>query len=123
MPRLTVTVTGCKSDEGDVIGGLYAEEDWRRFNHGQAVGRALANASTGDVTLVFEEVPAGKWGLAVYHDENGNGRMDLNIVGVPAEGRGYPGIGAPLGAPIWEDAAVDVEGDVTVSVALSYVGR
>jgi uncharacterized protein (DUF2141 family) len=122
MPRLTVTVSGVRNAAGAVIGGLYAEDDWRRFDKGSPIVEAIAPAHEGGVELVFEDVPAGRWGLAVFHDENNNGRMDLNIVGVPAEGRGYPGIGAPLGAPLFEDASVLVEGAVTVSVALAYVG-
>lgn len=122
MAQLTVTVTGVRNAAGSVIGGLYAEEDWRRFGKGSPVVEASVAAAAGTVTLVFSDVPAGTWGLAVFHDENDNGRMDLNFVGVPAEGRGYPGINAPLGAPFFADACVAVDGDVSVDVGLSYVG-
>ena len=121
MPQVTVTVTGVRSDQGDIVGGLYARDDWRRFGKGAPTAEATVQASSGSVTLLFADVPLGRWGLAVFHDANRNGRKDLNIVGVPAEGRGYPNIGAPLGAPMFEDASFDVQGDVQLDVSLSYV--
>lgn len=33
----------------------------------------------------FDQVPAGDYGIAVYHDENSNGKLDRNFVGIPKE--------------------------------------
>ncbi len=121
MATVTVTVSGVKNDRGDIVGGLYGRDAWRRFGKGAPMAERKVAAALGTVTLVFSDVPEGRWGLAVFHDANRNGRMDLNIVGVPAEGRGYPNIGAPLGAPLFEDASIEVAGDLTVGVKLSYL--
>lgn len=34
-------------------------------------------------------LPAGEYGISVLHDENLNGKMDYNIIGVPHEGFGF----------------------------------
>ncbi len=37
------------------------------------------------VQLVFEELPFGEYAISVYHDENENGVLDANFMGIPTE--------------------------------------
>jgi uncharacterized protein (DUF2141 family) len=37
---------------------------------------------------VFSNLAPGTYAVAVVHDENGNGRLDKNLLGVPSEGYG-----------------------------------
>lgn len=46
---------------------------------------AEAPAAAGATTVVFKDVPAGDYGFAVYHDVNGNGKTDRNMMGIPVE--------------------------------------
>lgn len=34
----------------------------------------------------FEDIPPGTYALAVVHDENMNGKLDTNLLGIPKEG-------------------------------------
>lgn len=36
-------------------------------------------------------IPAGEYGISVLHDENMNGKMDYNLLGIPLEGFGFSG--------------------------------
>ena len=36
----------------------------------------------------FEDIPAGTYAIAAIHDENRNGKLDMNWLGVPKEGYG-----------------------------------
>ncbi len=40
----------------------------------------------------FEDISPGTYALAVIHDENGNGKLDTNWVGIPTEGYGFSGL-------------------------------
>lgn len=40
------------------------------------------------VEAIFEDVPAGNYALFVFHDANGNNKMDKNFLGIPKEGYG-----------------------------------
>jgi len=33
----------------------------------------------------FLDLPEGEYAIAVYHDANGNGKMDSNLMGIPTE--------------------------------------
>jgi len=37
----------------------------------------------------FEDIPPGTYALVVIHDENMNGKLDTNWVGIPKEGYGF----------------------------------
>ena len=41
------------------------------------------NVDSQTVTWRINDVPHGDYGVAVFHDENSNGKMDKNVLGIP----------------------------------------
>lgn len=68
----------------------------------------------------FTDLPAGRYALVVLHDENMNGRIDYNWLGIPREGYGFSNdVHGKLGAPSFERAAFVYDGktlDLTVTL-------
>jgi len=68
----------------------------------------------------FEDIPAGRYALAVIHDENMNGKLDLNWLGIPTEGYGFSsGAEASLRPPSFDAASFLFTGatlDMTISL-------
>jgi uncharacterized protein (DUF2141 family) len=68
----------------------------------------------------FEDIPPGTYALAVIHDENMNGKLDTNWLGIPKEGYGFSNDArASLGAPAFSDASFQYDGqnlDFTISL-------
>jgi uncharacterized protein (DUF2141 family) len=83
-----VVVTGARNDRGLIRVALFAGPEGFPGHDEHALGRAVTPASTGPVTLVFRDVPPGEYAAAVLHDEDGNGRMRSNWLGMPREGYG-----------------------------------
>ena len=55
----------------------------------------------------FSNIDPGTYAIAVVHDENGNGQLDKNFVGVPSEGYGVSNNKTyALSAPKWNESAV-----------------
>ena len=79
MGDITIDIHGVDSAEGLVIGGIYVADDFKRFGGGAPQCRAEVAAAAGSVTLVFSEVPAGRYAAAAYHDRNENHHLDLKI--------------------------------------------
>jgi uncharacterized protein (DUF2141 family) len=105
---LTVVVENIKSDEGEVLAGLYTQETFMRTE--AEFGAKSGKIEKGKVILVFENVPAGTYGLSVMHDKNSNGRMDFEASGMPQEDYGISNnIFNPFGPPKWEDARFELE--------------
>lgn len=81
-------------------------------------GRVLA--PEGDTTrVVFDDIAPGRYAVMVTHDENGNGKFDTNIVGMPTEGYGFSNNPRVMRKPTFDEAAFDVaDGDVTLDIAI-----
>src|SRR5690606_17095923 len=96
---------------------LYASEaDYRRT----AVRALEARPAPGRVALRFADLPAGDYAVAMYHDRNGNGKLDSNLVGIPTEPYGFSGGGAAVGASSWREARIRlVPEGAAISVRLS----
>ena len=68
----------------------------------------------------FEDIPPGTYATAVIHDENMNGKLDTNRIGIPTEGYGFSnGAHALLGAPSFSAASFRHDGgmlDLTITL-------
>jgi uncharacterized protein (DUF2141 family) len=68
----------------------------------------------------FEAIAPGTYALAVVHDENMNGKLDANWLGIPTEGYGFSNDAkALLGPPSYSAASFQYDGqsmDLTISL-------
>ena len=119
---VTVTVTGVRSGDGQVAGALFDSAGTWLEGDRKAAGARMP-AARGSVELVFEDVPPGSYGIAVYHDENGNGEFDTSGLGLPIEGLGFSNGGrvSLFGPPAFEAARVTVgDGPTAFTVEMRY---
>ena len=65
--------------------------------------------AAGTVTLVFQDVPPGRYAVALLHDENANGKADRAAMMIPREGFGFSrDAKVRFGPPRFGDAAFDL---------------
>jgi uncharacterized protein (DUF2141 family) len=68
----------------------------------------------------FADIPPGRYALAVIHDENMNGKLDTNALGLPTEGYGFSNdVQGLFGAPAFSAASFAYDGrtrDLTISL-------
>lgn len=55
-------------------------EPWKRL-------RALPQ--DGRASFAFSDLPSGEYAVVVFHDENDNGKIDHNFLGLPSEPLGF----------------------------------
>lgn len=85
--------------------------------------RTLRLPAGGGGPVRFEGLAAGSYAVLVFHDENGNGELDGNFLGIPREPLGFSNRYWGKGAPVFADAAVAVGAgeDVPVAVELKEI--
>ncbi|HTR61728.1 MAG TPA: DUF2141 domain-containing protein [Candidatus Binataceae bacterium] len=107
--QLQVAVVGLRNDKGQVTCSLF--NDPKAFPRGDEF-RETHSPIHGDAALcIFQGIPAGKYAVVVYHDENVNGHFDQNAFGMPLEGYGFSNNAAPLfDAPKFAAASFDYDG-------------
>lgn len=115
---LTVEVSGAKSTQGTVSAALYSSADtW--LKEPQKLQGARAPAAQPVTVLVFRNLPPGRYALSAFHDENGNEKVDTNVVGVPTERTGFSrDARGRMGPAAFDDAVIDVQGDMTTAITL-----
>ena len=104
---IEVTVQNIKETKGTIRVGLFASSD--NFLK-EAIDGKVINASAKDVTVKFENLKSGVYAVSVIHDENGNGELDTNMMGIPSEGFAFGNNAMGMfGPPSFDDAKVVVK--------------
>lgn len=115
--ELEVTLSGLQHDNGQVAVAVYADpKTFRKEN--QAFAAQKAKAEKGVVTLVFSDVPPGRYAVLAYHDENDNGELDRRFGMIPTEGYGLSNNPKVMGPPSFEDSAFEVTADQPAEITL-----
>jgi uncharacterized protein (DUF2141 family) len=117
---IEVTVTDIREAKGDIRVGLFNNDG--SFLK-QAIDGKVVKASKDGVTVVFDNLPAGDYAVSVIHDENGNGELDSNVVGIPKEGFAFGNNAmGTFGPPSFEKAKVVVKkGVVRQELKMRYM--
>jgi uncharacterized protein (DUF2141 family) len=119
--RIVVTISGLKSNEGGVYVGLYATPS-KFLNGTQVDAMKKVAASTGPITIVFDNLAPGTYAVGAFHDENNNNQLDRNFLGLPTEGYALSnGIRAVTSKPTFQQAAFTVgNAGAAVSLQIRY---
>jgi len=114
---VSVEITNIKSDEGSIMIGLFDSE--KNFL-GKAFKGEIVKAIKGKVKVTFNELPKGIYAISVIHDENENGNLDTNFMGIPNEPYGISMDGKNMfGPPSYEKAKFEVaDKDLSLSISL-----
>ena len=100
--KIIVKVDRINSAEGTINVALFnSEEDFLN----KPFMSKVKNANTGELEFEFENVPNGEYTISIYHDENENGELDKNFIGLPDEPYGVSREGRSMfGPPNYDDA-------------------
>jgi uncharacterized protein (DUF2141 family) len=79
---LTIHVDNVQSASGHIMLALY---DGAASFLKRPARTASVPASAGSTTIVLKDLAPGDYGFALYHDANGNGKLDTNPMGIPIE--------------------------------------
>ncbi|WP_395790660.1 DUF2141 domain-containing protein [Aquimonas sp.] len=85
---LEVEITDIRSTEGQLMVAVHGSTGgWDGKGEPAA---AQLHSPTGDTAVLrFEGLAPGSYAVQVMHDQNGNGKLDANFMGMPIEGYGF----------------------------------
>ena len=86
---ISVTIKDIKTSNGQILMGIYKDDV--SFDKEIAYKKVQAfKTKISNGTLVVEvKLEPGKYGISLMDDENFNGKMDYNFIGIPKEGFGF----------------------------------
>lgn len=119
--RLTVNITGLRSDKGKLYLSLYNSAKGYPKDATVAYRLAFTEIHNGKATVTLTGLPSGTYAIACYHDENDNGKLDTNFMGIPKEGTGASNNAkSSMGPPKFRDAKFQLAGDTTLTIRMNY---
>jgi len=85
--KLSVKLTNIKTKSKILFVGLYRKSD--EFPELTKTWKNAKIKSTSNESTIEFDVPYGEYAIAVFHDLNGNGKLDKNLFGYPSEAFGF----------------------------------
>ncbi len=122
--KLTVRVTGARNAKGKIIVYLFRDPQGFPTDTSKIIRQQSVNIDPNTMTalVVFKDLPPGMFAVTVLHDENDNGKMDTNFLGIPTEGYGASKDPNKMRAPTFDEARFLLNAaEQTVNVKLRYV--
>jgi len=111
-----VKITELRSGKGQVKIAVFNSSEAWLGDH--PVYNSTIDVKSQAVIWRFNDVPYGDYGIAVFHDENKNGKMDKNFLGIPQEAYGFSNnMRVTFGPPKWDKSKFAVRGP-TIEVSI-----
>lgn len=122
-PGIDVKIPNIKNSTGTIACALFeSPEGFPNEFLQSATNIMMMKIRDTKARCIFLDIPPGTYALAVIHDENMDGKLDTNFLGVPTEGYGFSsGAEAGLSAPSFEAASFSYDGqNLDLTIRLSY---
>jgi uncharacterized protein (DUF2141 family) len=122
--RLTIKVAGARNARGKIGVALFQNAAGFPEDASKAVRQQNLDIDKARLSAqaVFDDVPPGTYAVSLRHDENMNGKLDKNFLGIPQEG--YAASNNPskkMRAPTFDEAKFALNrSDQTIEIKLIY---
>jgi uncharacterized protein (DUF2141 family) len=113
--EMLVVLEGLESGSGEVQVDVFGEGHAATFPYAERgvlieVRAPASVVHARGAAISLGEFTPGRYALFAMHDANGNGDLDLNLLGIPTEDYGFSnGAAGTVGPPSFDAAAVQVK--------------
>ncbi|MFY9527393.1 MAG: DUF2141 domain-containing protein [Candidatus Acidiferrales bacterium] len=121
---LKIKVVGARNAKGKIGVTLFQDASGFPDNTSNAIRQQAVEIDPNTLTaqVIFSDVPQGIYAVSVLHDENLNGKLDKNFMGIPKEGYGASNNPAKKRrAPTFDEAKFSLDApEQTIEIKLIY---
>jgi uncharacterized protein (DUF2141 family) len=121
--EIVVNVSGLKSDKGKCLLYLYNNKKGFPTKADKAIYTSNGIILNGKSTFVLKDIADGEYAITVIHDENDNGILDTNFLGMPREGVGVSNNAkGTMGPPSYDDSKFQLnKNSFTTNITVKYL--
>lgn len=118
--NLTIKIEGIKNSKGNLLIGLYDNGSNFPDKMYALAGKILPIKGKSSV-YTFENLKPGKYAVAIIHDEDNDGAITTNFIGIPKESFGFSNnVIGTFGPPSFEKASLQLKEDLIITIKLKY---
>ena len=111
---ISVNIVIDDSSNGFVYVALHSKSDTFPKKGNDAPYMKRVKISGKKAKVIFTKIPYGSYAISAFYDENGNGKLDYNILGIPKESAGISNNYS--GFPKWEKSKFELTGSSITQV-------
>jgi uncharacterized protein (DUF2141 family) len=117
---IRAVVSEVRNRSGRVGCSVYDSAEGFPSESAKAIQRHWVEIAGSSVVCEFTGLRPGTYAVAVFHDENGNGKLDKGLFGKPTEGWGTSNnVQHSFSAPSFEESKVTLSPGATLELALT----
>ncbi len=106
---LSVSITSLRNNKGHILISLFKEGAGYPDEPEKAFRKEKISIVQQKATIVFNNLPAGEYAIAILHDENDDLKMNKTWLGLPKEGYGFSNnVMGTFGPPSYSKAKFSV---------------
>jgi len=119
---IKVKITGLRSNKGEVAIALYSNEAGFPKDISKSVSRLRVKITNNTCTASFAGMPYGNYAVCAFHDENNDGKLNFNFLGIPKEGTcASNNAKGHFGPPSFDDAKFLLNAvSITINIKMNY---
>ena len=121
--QIHVEISGFRNDKGQALCAIFSSAAAFPKKADKAVARAKSAIVGRHAVCEFPGLPPGTYAVSVIHDENSNGKLDTNFMGIPREGVGASNDAkGHFGPPKFDAASFRFEGSrLELKITITYL--
>lgn len=114
-----VKIMGVEHEDGFIDLKIYTNKD--SFLKEELAFESVRKKPSKGVTIIpLSKIHEGKMAIVVYHDENGDGKLNTGLFWRPKEGFAFSNDYTPKGPPKYSKAVIEVIHNKTIIIELNY---
>jgi uncharacterized protein (DUF2141 family) len=118
---IRINVTNINSSKGTILAALYNSEKGFPGEGETALLFVKGIPANGKCQIVIENITPGIYAVALFHDVNGDKKLNTNWFGIPKEGYGFSNDASNfLSAPTFKQAAFAHKNETTIAIKMKY---
>tara|TARA_Y100001970_G_scaffold294348_1_gene451208 strand:- start:33981 stop:34358 length:378 start_codon:yes stop_codon:yes gene_type:complete len=115
----TIIVENVEHGEGEIDLKIYIDKK-SFLEEDQAFETIRKKATKGETIIPLIKTHEGNLAIVVYHDENGDGKLNTGLFWRPKEGFAFSNNYVPKGPPSFKKALISLEHNVPHKIKLNY---
>lgn len=118
---IAVQVTNFENNNGVCFACLFNKAEGFPDSSKNAIKCIKVKIENKIAQFSFKDIPKGDYAIAVFHDENNNGKLDENFLGIPKEGYGVSNNVLPkMNKPKFEAAKFLFTTNRSININIQY---
>ena len=117
--EIHVEIQNIEGTGGELVTGIFDNaSDFK--NKTKPFRASKIEITDSSVSYTYSDIPIGNYAIAVFHDTNGDGKVNTKSMKIPIEGVGVSGKMPKMRAPKFEETAFILKNDTVIVIRMVY---